>query len=104
MVEEAAKIIQTKIDNGTLKMAPGVTYKFAGNYEQQIRATKRLGNCYPDQLNTDLAFIVFPIPDNNCIIYSLFRCIRSFCRWFYYALVIWSGLVYEFFCCRYQPS
>jgi Cu(I)/Ag(I) efflux system membrane protein CusA/SilA len=50
VVEEAAKIIQTKIDNGSMNLAPGVTYKFAGNYEQEIRATKRLEIVIPISL------------------------------------------------------
>ena len=50
VVEEANKILQAKIDNGTLKLAPGVSYKFAGNYEQEIRATKRLEIVIPISL------------------------------------------------------
>jgi Cu(I)/Ag(I) efflux system membrane protein CusA/SilA len=42
VVEEASKIIQQKINSGAIKLPAGVTYKFAGNYEQEIRATNRL--------------------------------------------------------------
>jgi Cu(I)/Ag(I) efflux system membrane protein CusA/SilA len=42
VVEEATKIMKDKIDSGEITLPPGVTYKFAGNYENQIRATKRL--------------------------------------------------------------
>ncbi|MFA4852799.1 MAG: efflux RND transporter permease subunit, partial [Bacteroidales bacterium] len=42
VVEEASKIIKQKIESGAIKLPAGVTYKFAGNYEQQVRATKRL--------------------------------------------------------------
>jgi Cu(I)/Ag(I) efflux system membrane protein CusA/SilA len=42
VVEEASKILKTKIYSGEIKLPPGVTYKFAGNYENQLRATKRL--------------------------------------------------------------
>jgi copper/silver efflux system protein len=59
VVEEAAKIIQTKIDNGSLKLAPGVTYKFAGNYEQEIRATKRLEIVIPISLILILLLLYF---------------------------------------------
>jgi Cu(I)/Ag(I) efflux system membrane protein CusA/SilA len=59
VVEEAAKIIQTKIDNGSLKLAPGVTYKFAGNYEQEIRATKRLEIVIPISLIIILLLLYF---------------------------------------------
>jgi Cu(I)/Ag(I) efflux system membrane protein CusA/SilA len=42
VVKEADNIIQSKISSGELKLPSGVTYKFAGNYENQLRATKRL--------------------------------------------------------------
>jgi Cu(I)/Ag(I) efflux system membrane protein CusA/SilA len=50
VVEEATKIIKGKIDSGELIISPGVTYKFAGNYENQIRATKRLALVIPISL------------------------------------------------------
>ena len=50
VVEEASKIIQQKIDSGIIKLPAGVTYKFAGNYEQEIRATKRLELVIPISL------------------------------------------------------
>lgn len=42
VVKEATKVIEGKIQNGELKLTKGVSYKFAGNYEQQERATARL--------------------------------------------------------------
>ena len=42
VVKEATKVIEGKIQNGELKLPKGVSYKFAGNYEQQERATARL--------------------------------------------------------------
>lgn len=42
VVDEAQKILKQKIASGELKLPKGVTYKFAGNYEQQARATSRL--------------------------------------------------------------
>lgn len=42
VVEEATKILKGKIDSGEIRLPSGVTYTFAGNYENQIRATKRL--------------------------------------------------------------
>ena len=50
VVEEASKIIKGKIDSGEIKLPPGVTYKFAGNYENQLRATKRLAIVVPISL------------------------------------------------------
>jgi Cu(I)/Ag(I) efflux system membrane protein CusA/SilA len=50
VVEEAARILQKKIDSGEIKLQPGVSYKFAGNYEQQLRAAKRLSIVIPISL------------------------------------------------------
>lgn len=42
VVEQADNYIKSKLSTGELVLEPGVSYKFAGNYEQQVRATKRL--------------------------------------------------------------
>jgi len=59
VVEEAAKILQQKISSGTLKLPPGVSYKFTGNYEQQLRATKRLAIVIPISLIMILLLLYF---------------------------------------------
>ncbi len=50
VVEEAQKFLKDKIDSGELLLPAGVSYAFAGNYEQQIRATKRLAIVIPISL------------------------------------------------------
>jgi Cu(I)/Ag(I) efflux system membrane protein CusA/SilA len=50
VVKEASKIIRGKIDSGEIILPPGVTYKFAGNYENQLRAAKRLAIVVPISL------------------------------------------------------
>lgn len=50
VVEEASKVLEAKINSGEIKLPQGVTYKFAGNYEQEIRATKRLSVVIPISL------------------------------------------------------
>ncbi len=47
VVEEAQRFIQAKMDAGEFMLPAGVTYKFVGNYEDQIRATKRLAIVVP---------------------------------------------------------
>ena len=42
VVKEASRILEQQIKEGELNLDPGVSYKFAGNYEQQERATSRL--------------------------------------------------------------
>jgi Cu(I)/Ag(I) efflux system membrane protein CusA/SilA len=50
VVEKTDAFIKAKIESGALKLPPGVSYKFAGNYEQQVRATKRLSIVMPVSL------------------------------------------------------
>ncbi len=47
VVEEAQRFIASKIESGEFVVPPGVNYKFTGNYENQIRATKRLAIVVP---------------------------------------------------------
>jgi Cu(I)/Ag(I) efflux system membrane protein CusA/SilA len=50
VVEEATRILKGEIDSGEIRLPPGVTYKFAGNYENQLRAAKRLAIVVPISL------------------------------------------------------
>lgn len=50
VVEETQRFIEAKIASGEFVVPPGVNYKFAGNYENQIRATKRLAIVVPISL------------------------------------------------------
>lgn len=59
VVEDATKIIQDKIASGELVLPKGVTYKFAGNYEQQVRASKRLSIVIPISLSLILLLLYF---------------------------------------------
>ena len=59
VVKEASRILEDKIANGELKLAKGVSYKFAGNYEQQERATKRLMIVIPIALLSILMILYF---------------------------------------------
>lgn len=59
VVKEADNYIQTQIASGKLKLPPGVTYKFAGNYEQQERAAKRLLIVIPLSLLAILLILYF---------------------------------------------
>ena len=59
VVEEASKILKEKIDAGEIVLPLGVTYKFAGNYENQLRATKRLAVVVPISLILILLLLYF---------------------------------------------
>jgi len=59
VVEDAAKILKEKIASGALVLPKGVTYKFAGNYEQQVRASKRLSIVIPISLFLILLLLYF---------------------------------------------
>ena len=47
VVNNAQGYLQSQIDNGILDVPAGVSYRFAGNYEQQVRANKRLSIVVP---------------------------------------------------------
>jgi len=47
VVKEAQKVLREKTRTGELQLPKGVSYKFAGNYEQQARAAKRLSILIP---------------------------------------------------------
>jgi len=59
VAEEASKAIKARIDSGEINLPAGVTYKFAGNYENQIRATKRLAIVIPVSLLVILLLLYF---------------------------------------------
>ena len=47
VVDDAQRYLQGKIDSGELQVPPGVSFKFSGSYENQIRAEKRLSLIVP---------------------------------------------------------
>jgi Cu(I)/Ag(I) efflux system membrane protein CusA/SilA len=50
VVNDAQKLIQDKINSGALVVPKGVSYKFSGSYENQIRAVKKLSIVIPISL------------------------------------------------------
>lgn len=50
VVNQAQDAIQKKIDSGELKVPAGISYKFSGSYENQVRAVKRLSIVIPISL------------------------------------------------------
>src|SRR5690606_13811003 len=47
VVEEAQEYLREKIDSGEINVPSGVRYEFSGNYENQVRAEKRLAIVVP---------------------------------------------------------
>jgi Cu(I)/Ag(I) efflux system membrane protein CusA/SilA len=78
VVEDAQLSIEAKIASGELVVPPGVSYKFSGSYENQLRAEKRLGIVVP--LVLALIFL---------ILYFQFRSIGT-------ALMIFSAIALAF--------
>lgn len=66
VVEEAQHYLSEKIRAGELKVPAGVSYKFSGNYENQVRAEKRLAFIIP------LALIIIFL-----ILYLQFRSVST---------------------------
>jgi copper/silver efflux system protein len=59
VVEDAQALIKAKMDSGEFKLPDGVTYRFTGNYENQIRASKRLMIVVPISLIVILLILYF---------------------------------------------
>jgi Cu(I)/Ag(I) efflux system membrane protein CusA/SilA len=59
VVEEAQRFIQQRIDNGSLVVPAGISYKFSGTYENQLRAMKRLSIVIPISLVTIFLLLFF---------------------------------------------
>ncbi|HYQ58626.1 MAG TPA: efflux RND transporter permease subunit, partial [Draconibacterium sp.] len=78
VVNDAQKVIQDKIDSGELTVPAGITYKFSGSYENQIRAEKRLSIIVPIVL-----VIVF------LILYFQFKSVST-------SMMVFSGIAMAF--------
>lgn len=78
VVQHAQEKIETSIANGDLIVPAGVSYKFSGNYENQIRAEKRLSIIVPIVLA-----IVF------LILYFQFKSVST-------SLMVFSGIAMAF--------
>jgi len=80
VVEETKAFLEDKIETGELVLPAGVSYTFAGNYENQIRAQKRLSVILP------LALLVIMV-----ILYLQFKSMTTTLMVFSAILVAWSG-------------
>lgn len=65
VVNDAQELILQKIENGDLKVPAGVSYEFSGNYENQVRAVKRLAIVVPIALI--LIFLLLYLQFRNVI-------------------------------------
>ena len=79
-VEAAASFLENQIEAGLLTLPPGVSYRFAGNYEHQIRSEKRLMVVVPLCLG-----IIF------LILFLQFRSTPTTLMVFMGILVAWAG-------------
>ncbi len=66
VVERAQQYLTTLIDSGRLEVPAGINYRFAGNYEQQVRANKRLQIVVPIALA--LIFLILYFQFNSVLI------------------------------------
>lgn len=78
VVNDAQEMIQQKIDAGELTVPAGVSYKFSGSYENQVRAEKRLSIIVP------LVFVIIFL-----ILYFQFKSVTT-------SLMIFSGVAMAF--------
>lgn len=59
VVENAQRLIEERVQAGMLEIPPGISYRFAGTYEQQLRASKRLGIVLPIALGLIFLILYF---------------------------------------------
>ncbi|HOI80564.1 MAG TPA: efflux RND transporter permease subunit, partial [Petrimonas sp.] len=59
VVQEAQRVLDEKIRTGEMQLPKGVSYTFAGNYEQQARAAQRLAIIIPISLLVILLILYF---------------------------------------------
>ncbi|MFN1834255.1 efflux RND transporter permease subunit [Balneola sp. MJW-20] len=80
VVEKARSEIQHRISNGELMVPPGISFDFAGDYENQVRAEKRLSVILP------LALVIIFL-----IMYFQFRSVATTSMIFSSIFVAWAG-------------
>lgn len=80
VVESAKQLIDERIETGSLVVPAGVSFEFAGNYENQVRAEKRLGIILPIAL-----FAIF------LIMYFQFKSAATTGMIFTSIFVAWAG-------------
>ena len=80
VVEDCQRYLQEKIDSGEFVMPPGVSYTFAGNYENQVRSQKTLMIVLPLAL-----FMIF------LILYFQFRSVMTTSLVFSGMPLAWAG-------------
>ncbi len=80
VVEASQTFLQEKLDSGEFVLPAGVSYSFAGNYENQLRSQKTLAVVLPVAL-----FVIF------MILYLQFRSVVTTSLVFSGILVAWAG-------------
>ena len=80
VVEQCQAFLQAKLDSGEFVLPAGVSYAFAGSYQNQVRATKTLAVVLPLAL-----FLIF------MILYLQFRTVSTTLMVFSGVFVAWSG-------------
>ena len=80
VVEQCQEYLRKAIEDGTLSLPTGVTYSFAGNYQNQVRSQKTLAVVLP--LSLLLIFL---------ILYLQFRSVITTSLVFIGIIVAWSG-------------
>lgn len=69
VVEKVDRFLAEKIENGSLVIPPGTYYKFAGSYQNQIRAKKRLSIIIP--LSLCVIFVLISLQFASGIVTSI---------------------------------
>ena len=96
VVKEASNLLEAKVKSGELVLPKGVSYKFAGNYEQQQRATDRLMIVVPLALLIVLLVLYFQFRTVTASLIHFSGVFVAFAGGFYSLVALWATVVYEF--------
>ena len=86
VVEKAHRTIKANIKSGSLNVPPGISYNFAGSYENQVRASKRLAVILP--LSLIIIFFILYMQFKNVVV-SLIVFSGVFISWAGGFILLW---------------
>ena len=96
VVEACRYYLASKRANGDLVLDTGVSYTFAGSYENQLRAQKKLSVLLPHRAGDYFPHPLFPVWQRRYGPDGLFRGCGSLGRWFCHAVALRAGMVFGF--------
>ena len=96
VVEACRYYLASKRANGDLVLDTGVSYTFAGSYENQLRAQKKLNVLLPLALATIFLILYFQFGNAATALMVFSGVAVAWGRWLCHAVALRAGMVFEF--------